>query len=245
MATKEGTLKDLIGAKFDGVTVNDLTKFLNRFEMAIKLTESKPEKKHMLLISQLTGRAQEVGMKQYNKWVTDNPLEGLSRSEKEENAEEGFQDLVETLKTNPLITGVRPISRLLDKFYSLTQGEDEEVSVYHHRLITLVEKLEGQDPPETFTQLQLLNTFIGNTPATGLRPPLQRHVKLLGPTTKQEALKAAVNYESATRDDPDRLQTTHIRWAAGNKKGTDDGVVRSHGERDFVIVIWLDLQGHV
>ena len=72
MATKgEGTLKDHVGAKFDGVVVNDLPKFISKLQLGLKLIEAKPEKKHWHLHSQLTGKAWDVADKFMLKWETD------------------------------------------------------------------------------------------------------------------------------------------------------------------------------
>ena len=164
MATRaEGTLKEHIGAHFNGKSVNDLPKFLTKFNLGCQIIEAKPEKKHLLLLSHLAGNAWDVGSKFVQKWGDDNPTHNMNAAEKRDNAQRCYEGLVEVLKTDPLVTGVKPVEKLLDKLHTLTQGDGEEVSVYHNRFTKLLEQLAGQEPPQLFTELQKYNTFVGAT----------------------------------------------------------------------------------
>ena len=192
MATKGlGSIKDHVGAKFDGVAVSDLSEFIDKINTAFRVLEVKPETKYLVLTTQLEGRAWDIANKIVKKWEGDHDTTQMNAQQKRDNGEACFDKIVDELRTNPLVTGIKPISTMLNKFNTLTQGDKENVSVYHHRLVNLVEKLASQSPPEIITDLQVFNAFVGTTEATGLRPEFQRHVKLNGGTTLEEALQAS------------------------------------------------------
>ena len=87
--------------------------------------------------------------------------------------------------------GIKPTDKLLSQWGELTQGDKETVRKYYERFAKLKELLSKADQPVTLDERVQYRAFVGQTHTTGLLPPIQRHVKLQGKDTVEEALAAA------------------------------------------------------
>ena len=190
-----GKLADFV-TKYDGTNPALFRSFMNNFELGVKTLEIDITKQYLMLQNLLEGTPRDVAGRIAEEYERTHPL--ILRGtdvQKRQLATTLLRNLKAELGRDPAVVGTKPTDKFLVRWGTLTQGDDESVRVYYNRFIKLRDMLKKADPPEEFSDKQQFNTFIGQTPATGLLPPIQQHVRMQNASTLLGALESAEAYE--------------------------------------------------
>ena len=209
-----GKLNDYVTERFDGTDPGEFNSFMQQFDLGVETLEIHTTKQHLLLLNCLAGRPRDLAVKKLSEFKEAHPLLTTGNAaQKLALSVQLLRELKELLKSSPLVVGARPSEKAFELWGKLTQGANEKVRNYHHRFCKLEERLRTSEPPLTFPEMARYSTFVGQTEATGLRPEIQRHVKLQSGDTVEQALAAAQRFEDAPGSFGAVLGAEHaVRW---------------------------------
>ena len=178
-----GKLNDFV-TRYDGTNPALFRSFMNNFELGVKTLEIHITKQYLMLQNLLDGTPRDVAGRIAEQYERANPLilRGTD-AQRSQHATRLLGNLKTELGRDPAVVGTKPTDKFLARWGTLTQGDDESVRIYYNRFIKLRDMLKKADPPEEFSEKQQFNTFIGQTPATGLLPPVQQHVRMQNAST--------------------------------------------------------------
>ena len=209
-----GKLNDYVTERFDGTDPGEFSSFMQQFDLGVDTLEIHTTKQHLLLLNCLAGRPRDLAVKKLSEFKEAHPLLTTGNAaQKLTLSVQLLRELKELLKSSPLVVGARPSEKAYELWGKLTQGANEKVRNYHHRFYKLEERLRTSEPPMAFPEMARFSIFVGQTEATGLRPELQRHVKLQAGDTVEQAYAAAQRYEDVSPANDTVVGATHaVRW---------------------------------